>query len=225
MGILHTLFFLPAYNIFAFVSYLSPNNFFWVTVVVVVVVIKTLLIPMVKKQNKLNEVIKEIQTEVKEINKKEKDPKKRTEQTLGVYKKHKLNPLSPILPLFIQIPIFLSIFVVVKNIQNNLLNQDFLYFGGTFFSEINYSFIFGSSLTSSGSIAFALAVAASQFCLFCVIFSKNQNQNKKVTNFMKYIFTIVSAVVVFSIGNAVALYWFTNNVFSIIQDLFLIKKK
>ena len=42
---------------------------------------------------------------------------------------------------------------------------------------------------------------------------------------MKYIFTIVSAVVVFSIGNAVALYWLANNIFSIIQDLFLIKKE
>ena len=225
MGILHTLFFLPTYNIFAFVSYLALNNFFWITILVIVVVVKILLIPMVKKQNKLNSVIKKIQIEIKEINKKEKDAKKRTEQTLEVYKKHKLNPLSPLLPIFVQIPIFLSIFVVVKNIQNNLLNQDFLYFGGSFFSNIDYSFVFGSSLTSSGSVVFAIAVAASQFCLFCVIFSKNPNQNKQVANFMKYAFTIVSGVVVFSIGNAVALYWLANNVFSIIQDLFLIKKE
>ena len=42
MGILHTLFFLPIYNIFAFVSYFISGHFFWVTIVIIVVVVKTL---------------------------------------------------------------------------------------------------------------------------------------------------------------------------------------
>ncbi len=223
MGILHTLFFLPIYNIFALVSYLISGHLFWITIVIIVVAVKILLLPMIRKQNKINKIFKKIQAEVKNVNKNEKNPQKKTEQTLKIYKKYKINPFSPLLPLLIQLPLFLSLFVVAKSLQNEQLNIDFLYFGGRFFSEIDYSFVFGTDLLSSGNLIFAFIVGVSQFVVLSIIFSKNNTQNKKITDFIKYIFTGVSMVLSFTLGNVMAFYWFVSNVFSIIQDAFLLK--
>ena len=142
---------------------------------------------------------------------------------MGVYRKYKINPLSPLLPLLIQLPLFLSLFVVAKSLQNEELNKDFLYFGGKFFSEIDYSFVFGTNLLSSENVIFAFIVGVSQFVVLSVVFSKNNTQNKKIMNFIKYMFTGVSMVLSFTLGNVMAFYWFVSNVFSIIQDVFLLK--
>jgi len=72
------------------------------------------LFPFTSKSSKAMRKMQEIQPEVEELKTKYKDnPQKIQKETLGLYRKHKINPLGGCLPLFFQIPIIMAFYQIV----------------------------------------------------------------------------------------------------------------
>ena len=60
--------------------------------------------------------MQELQPQMAELKKKHKDsPKKLQEETMALYKKNKVNPMGGCLPMIIQIPVFIALFVVLRS--------------------------------------------------------------------------------------------------------------
>jgi YidC/Oxa1 family membrane protein insertase len=81
-----------------------------VAIILLTMLVKLLMFPLGRKQALMAQRTQAIQPYMKEIQDKYKDDKERqTKETLALYKKHGVNPVSGCLPALIQIPIFVGL--------------------------------------------------------------------------------------------------------------------
>lgn len=86
-----------------------------VTLIMFTVVIKAILLPMTIKQQKSMMLTQKLQPLLNEINRKyANDKEKQSSETMKLYQRYKVNPMSGCLPLLIQFPILIALYWVVK---------------------------------------------------------------------------------------------------------------
>jgi YidC/Oxa1 family membrane protein insertase len=86
------------------------------SIVLLTVVIRALMIPLTVKQFHSMQQLQRHQPEMKAIQAKYKDDKQRQQQELmKFYKENNVNPLGSCLPLALQLPVFISLFYMLKN--------------------------------------------------------------------------------------------------------------
>ncbi len=107
--------------VFKFVYTITTEHSLGFTIILFTIIIKLLLIPLNYKQQKSMYIMQKIQPEMKKIQDKykgNKDPevaKKMQMEMSKLYSKHNYNPLSGCLPIFIQLPIFIALYFIMKN--------------------------------------------------------------------------------------------------------------
>ena len=86
-----------------------------VAILIFATLLRILLLPIAGKSFESMAKMRKIQPRVMELQKRYKDDKLRLNQeTLALYKKEKVNPASGCLPMFIQIPVFFSLYKVLS---------------------------------------------------------------------------------------------------------------
>lgn len=96
-------------------------------IIVLTVAVKIVFFPLTQSAFKSGEKMKTIQPLMNEIREKYKDqPEELNRQTMELFKEHRVNPLGGCLPMFIQMPVFLSLFYVLMY-SADLYHTDFLY--------------------------------------------------------------------------------------------------
>lgn len=86
-----------------------------ISLIIFTIIVRTLMLPLAVKQIKSQEKMKEVQPLINDIQKKYKnDKEKLSQEMMKIYQEHKYNPFSGCLPLFIQMPIILSLFAVIR---------------------------------------------------------------------------------------------------------------
>lgn len=89
-----------------------------VSIILLTVVVMLILFPLTQKQAKSMIAMQRVQPEVKKLQAKYKnDRQKLNEEMMAFYKEQKINPLAGCLPLLLQMPIFISLFSVLRNAQ------------------------------------------------------------------------------------------------------------
>ena len=79
------------------------------------IAIRALMIPLTLKQFKSMQALQRLQPELKAIQTKYKEDKQRQQQELmKFYKENKVNPLGSCLPLVAQLPVFISLFYMLR---------------------------------------------------------------------------------------------------------------
>src|SRR5512142_995928 len=86
------------------------TNWQWILAIVfLVITIRVVLFPIFVKQIKSQRAMQAIQPKMKELQEKHKGDKETLQKELmELYKKEKVNPLMGCLPMFLQVPVFLS---------------------------------------------------------------------------------------------------------------------
>ena len=88
---------------------------FGMAIIILTIIIKSILYPITKKSLITLETMKEVQPKIKKIQDKYKNDKIKMQQELvKLYTKYNLNPMASIFPLFIQIPVFISLYKVIS---------------------------------------------------------------------------------------------------------------
>lgn len=91
------------------------GNNYALSIIIFTLLTKLILFPLFLKQIKSTEQINKIGPEDKKIREKYKnDKQKMTEEITKLYSENKINPLGGCLPLIIQIPIVIAMFIIVK---------------------------------------------------------------------------------------------------------------
>ncbi len=86
------------------------GNYGW-AIICLTIVIKLILFPLTQKSFKSMKGMQKIAPLIKEIQKRhEGDREKINQEMMGLYKKHKVNPLGGCLPMLLQIPVFISLY-------------------------------------------------------------------------------------------------------------------
>lgn len=86
------------------------------SIIALTVVTRALLIPLTYKQLKGMRAMQALQPQIKELQEKFKNDKQRMQQEMmRFYKENKVNPLASCLPLLAQLPVFITLFYVLRH--------------------------------------------------------------------------------------------------------------
>ena len=113
-------------SVLAFIYGVVPN--LGVSIILLTFLIMLLLYPLTAKQARSMMAMQRVQPEIKKLQAKYKnDRQKLNEATMKFYQENKINPLAGCLPLLVQMPIFISLFRVLRDSQKYVPKDSELY--------------------------------------------------------------------------------------------------
>jgi YidC/Oxa1 family membrane protein insertase len=206
-----------------------------VSIVLLTILIRALLVPLTLKQFKSMQSLQRLQPELKALQAKYKDDKQRQQQELmKFYKENKVNPLGSCLPLVAQLPVFISLFYMLrKNLRGDIcpgVQAKYQLLHGPAATTPcgaghGAGFLFIPDLTNkaAGGVLIALIVLyvgtqlASSLMMSSPTMDKTQRQ---IMLFMPLFFVVF--IINFPAG--VIVYWITTNSWTILQQ-YIVKKR
>lgn len=85
-------------------------------IIVLTIVVKLLMNPLTVKGMKSMKAMQKMQPKIKELREKYKDDKQRLNQeTMALFRSHKVNPMGGCLPMILQMPIYIALYKVLYN--------------------------------------------------------------------------------------------------------------
>ncbi len=193
----------PMFKVLLWLHSFIPN-WGW-TIVALTILIRILLYPLTYKGMVSMHRLKQLQPKIKEIQAKYKgDPQKMNMHMMELYKKHKANPLGGCLPMLLQIPVFFAIYRVLLNAIELKGAPWILWINDLSVMDPYYvlPLLMGASMWAHQR------VTPSNF---------TDPMQEKIFKWLPVIFTFF--FVTFPAG--LVLYWLTNNIFSIAQQLMI----
>lgn len=186
-------------------------------------IIRLILYPFTKKTAMQSELMKKAQPELTKLEKKYEnktsveDQNKKAQEMMLIYQKYKINPVSGCLLAFIQLPLLIAFYEAINRtpaiFEDNFL---FLNLGTTPWVGIK-----------TGHYLYILLVILI-FLATLFSFKKTLKDQPAGAESMKYTLYFMIALIVYSsftMASAVGIYWVTSNVFTIIQNLLVERKK
>ncbi len=161
------------------------------------------------------------------------DPKKLSEETMKVFKSDGKGPLKGCLMMLIQIPVFISLFTVIRKISSNQIPAEWLYsffpFGAKFLDPANINHMFlGMNLLMTKNLV--LAIIAGWFTFLqmqlttlakpatpTVPGGAAMPDMSKMMGMMNYFMTFMIGSFVYGTQAGVGLYITVTSVFSVVQ--------
>jgi YidC/Oxa1 family membrane protein insertase len=226
------------------------TNWSWVLAIVfLVVTVRVILFPVFVKQIKSQRAMQALQPKVKALQEKHKgDRETLQKEMMELYKTEKANPLMGCLPMFLQIPVFLGLFHVLRRLHPD--NQLTTLYGWTDaqFQAATGADLFTAPLASKfGSSAEDLAALSANgvtvkiiggvlvLIMMMTTYATSRQmilktgwaedpQQKMIQRLMLYgipLSLLVSGAL-FPIG--VIIYWVTNNLFTLAQQQWVLRK-
>ncbi len=195
----------PMFKVLLWLHSYIPN-WGW-TIVALTFLIRIILYPLTYKGMVSMHKLKELAPKIKEIQAKYKgDPQKMNAHMMELYKKHKANPLGGCLPMLLQIPVFFAIYRVLLNAIELKGAEWILWIDDLSVMDPYYvlPILMGASMWAHQM------VTPSNF---------TDPMQEKIFKWLPVIFTFF--FVTFPAG--LVLYWLTNNIFSIAQQLLINK--
>ena len=200
------------------------------SIVILTVVIRILLLPLTLKQFKSMQSMAHHQPEMKRLQAKYKGDKDRLNQELmKFYKENKINPLASCLPLLAQIPVFISLFYMLREdlrldicpertpkdrIDNPVACLD----GGA----AEFFFIPNLTTKAVGSVLVILIVLYVGSQLASTVMSTVSAD--KTQKYIMYALPFLFVGFVFQFPAGLLLYWITTNLWTIVQQM-IVKRR
>jgi YidC/Oxa1 family membrane protein insertase len=230
----NTFLYEPFYNGFLFLVKIAPGGDVGVAVIILTIIVKLVLFSLTFKHIKAQAKIKEITPELELLKEKFKDDKKKqSEEIFALYRKHGINPLSSILVLLLQIPVFLALYWVFLKSGLPNINSELLYSFIDPPSTIRLQFLGLIDLTEK-SIFLGILAGSFQFVQTKLLLPTAKNSGDKKTEpslrsdlaktmqfQMKFMMPALIGFLAYNFGGAVALYLITSSIFSIGQEIYM----
>ena len=108
----------------------------WLSIVVLTVIVRSLLFPLTVRQVKSMRAMQDLRPQMEKIRAKYKDNKqKQQEEIMKLYQESGVNPFGSCLPLLVQMPIFITMFYVIKDFGST--HPDFTSGGFLWFQDLS----------------------------------------------------------------------------------------
>ncbi|WP_229399069.1 membrane protein insertase YidC [Micromonospora okii] len=226
------------------------TNWAWILAIVfLVVTVRVVLFPVFVKQIKSQRAMQALQPKVKELQEKHKgDRETLQKEMMELYRKEKANPLMGCLPMFLQIPVFLGLFHVLRRLDPAKLNKTLYGWTVEQFDSASSATLFTAPIAGKfGSTAEELARLGANGTTVKVIAGilvlvmmgttyltsrqmilktgwAEDPQQRMVQRLMLYgiPLSLLISGAIFPIG--VIIYWVTNNLFTLGQQQWVLRK-
>src|SRR5271169_482270 len=92
-----------------------PFTSWGLAIVLLTVLVRAVLVPLTFRQLKSMQEMQRLAPQINKLKEKYKDDKQRQQQEImKFYQEHKINPLASCLPLLLQLPVFISLFYMLR---------------------------------------------------------------------------------------------------------------
>ncbi|MGO1383458.1 MAG: membrane protein insertase YidC [Arachnia sp.] len=213
------------------------------SIISMTVLIRTLLIPLFVKQINSARNMQLLQPKIQALQKKHAgDKQKLGEEQMKLYKQEGVNPAASCVPLLIQMPILLSLFRVLQGVADGQIRGKFFKDNPDLVASLAQADLFGAGLSDRLGAGFppigatqilggflVIAMVTTLFITQLQLMRKNMPpealtgplaQQQKM---MLYIFPIMYLFSGFVIPIGVLIYWFTTNLWTMVQQALLIR--
>lgn len=178
-----------------------------VAIILLTFVVRMLFWPLTQKGAENMKRMSELSPQMKEMREKYKNnPQKLNAEMSAFYKKHKVNPMAGCLPMLVQIPVFISLYGVLR-VAVELRFAEFLWIKDL--SEQEALFTIGGFMVN----ILPLTMGATMVLQQKLTPSNMDEQQKKIMMMMPIVFLFIT----YSMPSGLLLYWTTSNLISIYQ--------
>ncbi len=225
-----TVLYRPILNtLFFFIVNIPGNNLGWAILLLTILIKLILLVPN-QKALKSQRALQIIQPQLEALKLKHKgNPQVLAEETMKIWKEHKVNPMGSCLPMLIQFPILIALFYVVKDGLSVDTSHLYGMLRGFNPAEVNTVF-FGLHLTKVNALALPIAIGALQFIQIRLSFAKQppgaaQGQAAMMNKMMQFVLPVMIGVFAAGLPAAVGFYWGISTLFAVGQQMVVNRAK
>ena len=184
-------------------------------IILISILLKLVLYPLMQKQMKSTMNMQEVRPKLEYVQKKYKNnPEKMNEEVMKLYKEYDINPMAGCLPLLIQMPILIGLFMALRQYNFDPIEH------ATFFWVPNLG-------QADPLHILPVLVALTMYAQQKVTMSSTAG-NEQTAQMMKTMLYMMPAMMLFvcwSMPAGLCLYWAFFSVLSIIQQYFMNKQK
>ena len=182
-------------------------------IIALTILTRAILIPLTYRQLKGMRAMQALQPQIKEIQEKYKNDRQRMQQEMmRFYQENKVNPFATCIPLLAQIPVFITLFSVLRN----ELPADIGCQAGHCGSEASFLFINDLTAKAHGAeliVLLVLYVGTQLVSSMVMTLTADKSQRT-----MMFLLPFVFVIFVINFPAGLVLYWITTNVWTIGQQ-------
>lgn len=196
-----------------------------VSVMIIGLLIRLLMIPISAKSAKQQENMRKAQPEIERLERKyanktdQESMMKKSQETLNIYTKYNINPMSTCLGSFLQLPLFFAFLEAINRVP-------------AIFENNFWKFQLGTTPLvgiKGGNYYYIILIVA--IILFTALSFKNSmgsvsgnSEQMKQTKFMMIFMIVFIGIASIQLPSAIALYWVVTNAFSVVQG-YIVKRR
>jgi YidC/Oxa1 family membrane protein insertase len=189
-------------------------GFSWgASIIALTICTRTVLIPLTYKQLKGMRAMQALQPQLKEIQAKYKNDKQRMQQEMmNFYKENKVNPFASCVPLLAQLPVFITLFYVLRE----ELPADIGCKAGECGSQASFFFIPDLTAKATGGVLITLLILyIGTQLLSGLMMSVTADKSQRM---MMFALPLIFVPFVINFPAGLILYWITTNIWTIGQQ-------
>ena len=210
-GWLNKWLFIPLYNFLA--DYFSVG----LVIILMTFIVRILLSPIVYKSYVSQAKMKVLRPEIDEINKKYDEPMKRQQETMALYSKAGVNPLSGCIPALLQLPVFLALFNFFPT-EFGLRQKSFLWAHDLSSYDAIFELPFSIPFYGSHVSLFPLLASIAIFIYSMMTMAQTAQPQQPGMPNMKFLIYLSPIMMLFFFNNyasGLSLYYFISNLLTI----------
>lgn len=190
-------------------------------IIIVTVIFRIIVAPLMHKQAKSNFKMQKIQPQLAKIQEKyADDPMRQNEEMQRLYAEAKFNPLAGCLPMLLQMPIFVALFQVLREMGNRAEVQNYTFYGIVPDLVTNPSQAFYQGIGTFIPYAVLMLIFAGATFLPMILqqLKSDNNQQKNQMIFMGVIMTVFMLWISWSSPAGVLLFWGASSLIGVAQN-------
>lgn len=188
-----------------------------VAIMLLTVIIRIFFWPLTHKGTESMRRMQELAPLMKALNEKHKDdPQKRQQAVMEMYKEHKVNPLGGCLPMIVQIPVFIGLFYLLRTAI------ELRYAGFLWIDDLSEpEGIWSDVLPLGGLNILPIFMAVTMYFQqkLTPMPSSGDERQQQMHTMMMRIMPLMMLVLLYNFAAGLALYWSTQNVLMIVQQV------
>ncbi|HRY30825.1 MAG TPA: YidC/Oxa1 family membrane protein insertase [Candidatus Paceibacterota bacterium] len=205
-----------------------------IALVILTLVFRFILFPLYRSQIRTQIKMGQVQEPLKKIQEKYKDDRETMgREMLKLYRQNKINPFSGILIMIIQLPLLIGFYYVFSRSGLPNINENLLYSFVSWPENINTMFLGLIDMTGK-SLPLAIIVGITHFFQMRLMLPKKkeaqegdkpggskENMMRSMQTQMSYFMPGMMAVMAYTLGSMVGLYFFVGGLISIGQEFYI----
>ena len=207
------------------------KNYGW-SLIILAALIRLIFWPLNTAQFKAFLNMQKIAPQLKRLQTRYKDDHQKLQQeTMALYREHKVNPFAGCWPMLVQYPVIISVYYVVLNHKEVFANQTWVWIGSGISAAASKVVLFGQpilaqSLAHADLLLIVLYALSMYLSVRYVSMPATDPQQAQTQRMM----AVISPLMLGFLGwryqwpSAMVLYWFAYNIFTMGQQFYLLRR-